>query len=370
VDILIYIIEKAMKGIQAKANSKLNLQEYKQRKIILESYPQYVMIELTRGCNLRCPMCRDSNKEYSSQRLQISTLEKIEMSGLLEKAKLVDLRGWGESLILKGIDKIISRVAKTGAQVRFVTNLSYKVAPVVLETLAKYNCYVDISLDSSDPQILKKVRRGADLSVISSNLSSLLRMYSEYHGDTGRVGLTSTVQYPSLKSLHELILFAASHRVQKIKFFPVDVDIESTLSLQGKDCEVDEFISKAKHLAKIHKTNVLIGSKLGSTFSSLPSTFTCIHPWSYCSISFNGDVGFCDHLIGPTFDSISMGNINSSSFQDIWNGEKWQGLRLNHLQSKCGGDEMSSHCTWCYQNKYIDFEDMFDPSLSSLKVFL
>lgn len=349
-------------------NSELNFQEYQEHKTILESCPQYLIVELTRSCNLKCPMCRDSNKEFVGHKMSMEIFNKIDFE-LFDKAKMIDLRGWGESLILDNIIEIIERVAKKGALIRFVTNLSYR-RKDVFEVLAKYNCKIDISLDSVDETILNQIRGGANLKIITENLKLLSSLYTQYHGNADNINLLTTVQYPALNTLYQLIPFAAEYSIKEIRLFPVAINPESILSLENKDDEVNAMLQKVSSLSKEYNINVIAGSKMGCLPSNPLNIPSCIHPWAYCYIAYNGKVGFCDHLIGPAFDDVLIGDLQINSFSEIWNSIEWQDLRRNHLSERNKSIHNFEHCSWCYENKYIDFEDMFDKSLSTSKVIL
>ncbi len=342
-------------------NSELNFQEYQADKTILESYPQYLIVELTRNCNLKCPMCRDSNKEFAGHKMSMEIFNKID-SELFDKAKMIDLRGWGESLILDNIIEIIERVARKGALIRFVTNLSYR-RKDVFEVLAKYNCKIDISLDSVDEKILNQIRGGANLKIIKENLKLLSCLYIQYHGNADSINILTTVQYPALNTLYQLVPFAADYSIKEIKLFPVAINSESILSLENKDDEVNAMLQKVSSLSKEYNINVIAGSKMGCLPTNSLNIPSCIHPWAYCYIAYNGKVGFCDHLIGPAFDDVLIGDLELNSFGEIWNSIQWQDLRRNHLSERNKSAHNFEHCSWCYQNKYVDFEDIFDSSL-------
>jgi radical SAM protein with 4Fe4S-binding SPASM domain len=347
-------------------NSKLNFQEYQEQKTILESYPQYLIVELTRSCNLTCPMCRDSNRDFAWHKMSMEIFSKIDKE-LFDKAKLIDLRGWGESLILDNIVDIIEVVAQKGAMIRFVTNLSYR-RKDVFEALAKYNCKIAISLDSVDEKILNEIRGGASLKIINENLKLLTVLYQQYQGSTDQLSFLTAVQYPALNTLYQIVPFAANYSIKEIILFPVDINSESILSLENKDVEVNAMLLKVSSLSKEYNINVIAGSKLGCLPTNPLNMPTCIHPWAYCYIAYNGKIGFCDHLIGPAFDDVLMGDLYLNSFREIWNSIQWQDLRSNHLTKRNKSIHNFERCSWCYQNKYVDFEDMFDKSLVKRKI--
>lgn len=91
----------------------------------------------------------------------------------------------------------------------------------------------------------------------------------------------------------------------------------------------------------------------------------CIHPWMYAYITYAGDVGFCDHLIGR--DYLTSGNILDRPFEEIWNSPPLVALRADHL-AKREDHPYHEHCTWCFRNRYADFEHEIRPELSSILV--
>lgn len=347
-------------------NSELNILEYQEQKTILESYPQYVQVELTRNCNLKCPMCRDSNREFAGNIMAKDIFDKLDTE-IFDTAKLIDIRGWGESLLLDNIIEIINRAAQKGAIIRVVTNLSFRKNDC-FKILAKHNCIIVISLDSVDEMILNQIRGGANLKLIKENLKLLTKLYEQYQGNTDNISLHATVQYPALNTLQLLIPFASYYSIKQLGLFPVEINQESILSLDHREAEVNAMLLKISSLSKEHNVNVFIGSKMGCLPKNPLNTPTCIHPWSYCYIAYNGKVGFCDHLIGPEYDDILVGDLNLNSFSEIWNSVQWQDLRLNHIKERNKSNHNFEHCSWCYENKYIDFEDIFDSSLVKRKL--
>jgi radical SAM protein with 4Fe4S-binding SPASM domain len=60
----------------------------------------------------------------------------------------------------------------------------------------------------------------------------------------------------------------------------------------------------------------------------------CSSPWFDILISPDGNVSFCCNMKG------SIGNLNTQSFEEVWNGETAQQIRLsvynNKLHNLCG----------------------------------
>lgn len=340
-------------------NMNRNLSEFYAYQTRLKSLPRAVFIELTQGCNLKCAMCRDNSIYVSSRLMPEALFDKI-AELLFPTAELVDIRGWGESLIVSDVIKKIEIIRKYEARIRVVTNLSFK-RDDVLDSLLSANAEIGISLDTVDPDLLQLLRSGTNLPLVERNLKILVNKKQNENG----IYLLVTVQKPALESLVGLILFAAKCGVNEIRLFSVTAGSDSPLSLDDASAEVELNLKKAASLAKDNGIKLIASTKLGHLASNSPGQEPCIHPWAYCYVSYNGDVSCCDHLIGPGNSKYFIGNLLSDNFQNIWNGDDIVRLRKEHLTYKRKDAPQFDHCSWCYTNKYIDFEHKFIESLST-----
>lgn len=79
-------------------NSKLNHEEYMADRFILNSYPRFLFLELTRNCNLHCSMCRPYNLFKNEWFMSDEVLGRVSEQ-LFGNVEVVDLRGFGESTL-------------------------------------------------------------------------------------------------------------------------------------------------------------------------------------------------------------------------------------------------------------------------------
>ncbi|HTB11063.1 MAG TPA: radical SAM protein [Bryobacteraceae bacterium] len=345
-------------------NSELNRAEYLSGAVSLTSQPRALFIELTQGCNLRCPMCRDEIIGTAQHSMPDTLFDSI-AGELFPTAEIVDLRGWGESLILPNILSRIARVVASGARLRIVTNLSFR-RPQVLDALVDANAMIAVSLDAADQNTLSFLRRGADLELITSNLEYLVGRF----GHSRNVEILTAVQRPALTGLPHLIDHVATCGVKDVKLFSVMVAEGSELGLEGHDIEVDEALGRAAERAREVGIRLIAGTQMGNLPDNRPTIPMCVHPWAYAYIAYNGDVSFCDHLIGPGNEEYVLGNLHKSKFVDIWNGLAWRLIREEHLGARRADVEKFAHCAWCYKKKYVDFEHLFEPRYASEIVHL
>ena len=336
-------------------NSELNHAEYLSGNIALTSLPRALFVELTQGCNLCCPMCRD-DIIATSQRSMPDVLFDSIAEQLFQTAEMVDLRGWGESLILPNILSRIERVVASGAKLRIVTNLSFR-RPHVLDALIEANAMIAVSLDTADQHILSLLRRGADLKLITSNIEYLVRGF----GHSRNIEILTAVQRPALASLPLLIDYAATYGVREVKLFSVTVDKASELGLEDHTLEVDKALFRTVDRARAAGVRLVAGTQMGSLHDNRPTFPMCVHPWAYAYVAYNGDVSFCDHLIGPGNEEYVLGNLYESQFVEIWNSPAMRLIRAEHLGARRVNAKQFAHCAWCYKKKYVDFEHLFEP---------
>lgn len=340
------------------ANRELNLREFRTGQSRLESRPRYLIIELTQGCNLSCPMCRPERIAPRHRSMSPELFSTI-IEELAHTAELVDLRGWGESLILPNIAQHIEKVIDAGAKVRFVTNLSFR-RDDIIELLARHRCHVAVSVDCADPHLFAQLRGGARLDRVTDNLKRMVSAYKRHHGTAEEVYVITTVQRPALGDLPALVDLIADLGVREMRLSSVTVNPSDRLSLEGDTPRVDEALMRCSELAEKRGIRLFAGTLLGSMTPKQDSA-ACLHPWAYAYFAFDGKVGFCDHLIGPEGRDYLLGDLAQQSFEEIWNGNLWRELRKEHTGERRQHAPFFDECHWCYKNRFIDFEHLFLP---------
>jgi radical SAM protein with 4Fe4S-binding SPASM domain len=265
---------------------------------------------------------------------------------LFPTADIVDLRGWGESLILPDITSFITRTAAAGCRIRFVSNLSFR-RPEVLECLVQHRVMLTCSLDAADPDILVQLRKGARMHAIIDNLTHLART----HPDPDMLAVLCTVQTPALASLPELPEILADIGVRHLHFASVSskdpklgLDFDSTFAR-------DQIQQTMEACVRLGIRVTLTTSLPGLPVSPMPR---CMRPWTTMHVNVSGRIGYCDHLIGPFAESQLVGHLSDGA-KKVWNAEGWQRVRARHnLKSP-----QFKKCVKCYREKGADFEPIW-----------
>jgi radical SAM protein with 4Fe4S-binding SPASM domain len=307
-------------------------------------------------------MCRSEHIKPSRRRMSDDVFNLVARE-LFPAAELVDLRGWGESLILTDICEKIDTVLRYGARLRIVSNLSFR-ADRALDKLAEAQALVDVSLDTACADTLASVRGGAKLPLIMRNVKYLVE-----RGMRDRLCLLTTVQRETVAQLPDLVDLAAEMGVPRVRLFPVTADDHSPLSLNGMNAQVDDALAEMAARAKSKGVRVQAGARLGG-LEGAAGQQACLHPWAYCYVAYTGDIGFCDHLIGAGNEGYLVGNITRAPFHEIWAGAEMAALRAEHRGNRRAEAPRFKHCAWCYSNKFIDFEEVLAPELKDSAVML
>lgn len=349
------------------ANRRLSSAEYEAGECRLDARPRVLFVELTRACNLACPMCRQPRSVPTHQKLSDAHFERI-ADELFATAELVDLRGWGESLILPDFPARLERTVEAGCGVRVVTNLSFR-RDAVLERLAEVGAMIGVSIDSAEADTLAELRLGAHLGRIEHNLALLGAAYGRA-GLSHRLSFYVTVQRPALPHLETLVTLAARHGIPQIRLGPVTIQPGHPLDLSDARDEVQRALDRMHAAAAEHGVEVSFLASLVEGMVERSHDLPCLHPWAYAYFAWDGSVGFCDHLIGPGGDPFLMGHLDRQSFDEIWNGPAWVELRREHLGQRRADAPLFHECAWCYRNRHADFEDLLVPGCARSRITL
>jgi 3-dehydroquinate synthetase/MoaA/NifB/PqqE/SkfB family radical SAM enzyme len=348
-------------------NAVLSRLDVRERRTAVQAMPRFVVLELNRYCNLSCGMCREPGQIDKSQRMSDGIFDRV-ASEILPFAEIVDMRGWGESLILPEFPDRLARMAGMGAQTRVISNLSFR-RDAVLAMLAEVGTHMGVSLDAADPAILGELRRGANASLIFRNLRLLCEEYGK-RGIIDRLVIYCTVQKPALHDLRHLLERVAEIGGRDIRLAPVTGCDHLPIALNGSEklirAVLDDLGARAEQLGV---TVSLVARLPGDdALPAMPSP--CLHPWTHCYVTWDGRLGFCDHLIGPAGDPYILGSLTDGTFHDTWNGPAWRALRGEHLGERRSDAPHFFECSWCYANRHLDCEDLLEPELASRRRFV
>lgn len=322
--------------------------------------PRVAFVELTRRCNLRCQMCRPVPTLAESAEMTPEMLERV-LNEVTANVDYVDLRGWGESLLVRIFPQLVKELEHRKISVRLITNLSVN-RPDALDTLAHAGAWIGISLDTADAEKLFVLRGGAKLSLIESNIGLLREAYRRHNQPFERVYLNTTVGPQNTTDIYGVVSFAIRCGIAEVRLFPEMKDNDLAICEPDLCTQVMENLRSAGTQADQHGVLLTVGARLCTSMQpAVPFHFTCDHPWTHTTVGADGQVGFCDFLLFPGNDHHQVGSLKHHSFDQIWDGKRFSAVRQAHLMRDWSLTPAVSACEWCFSNRYVDFERELDP---------
>ncbi|TBX05616.1 radical SAM protein [Clostridium perfringens] len=352
--------------MERKENSILNSKEYHEGKLILKSRPRVLFLELTRNCNLHCTMCRPYNWYRSDWFMNEDILEKVRKE-LFPYVDIVDLRGFGESSLDNRLINLSKELNNNGVRTMLYSNLGTQ-DESYWDKLVSTGINIAISIESGDNVKYSKIRRGGNLDRVKKNIIACVKAATK----NNLPFFTTVLSDDTLYELKGLIDFAHECGIKKIQLNPISIQNPknpSGLSHYG-------FLNLTKNIVKYEFDMLVKYAKKKNVYIELGANMfnennvnknKCLHPWSYVFVRYDGEIGFCDHLVRQ--DTAMMGNIGKSNFMNIWNSEKYIEVRKSHLEKKFKTlEEKRIECEWCDLNRYANCEGNIEKEFSPIEL--
>lgn len=289
----------------------------------VRSYPQFVQIETTNCCNLRCTMCPHSNDSWhATWKPRTMTLDEFKrVIKEIPGTRHVELNGAGEPLLNPRLFDMISHAHEKALTTAFFTNATL-MTPEISKRLVETSGLVEIrvSIDTADPRAYAASRVGADFAEVLGNLKGLVGARKS----TGRAFPAVTVSMTAMPEFVEDL----PKLVDTLKGAGLN-------SLQIKDVIAIEGILENKQIGpghaaviedcqKIYAAEGFTISHLRSSLTNKVETRTCIAPWNTMYINAHGGVHPC--CFTP-FQEMVFGNIFEKGFWKIWNNNAYRDFR-------------------------------------------
>lgn len=327
----------------------------------LSDYPQALYIELTDRCNLSCPMCRSAG--FKGDVLPFEMYLDI-AKNLFPHAKFIDLRGWGESTLLKNFDDYLDVALSYKKRIKLITNGTIN-RPALWEKLGREGVLVGISFDAADEVTFEHIRGGASMTRVLQNMEILKdALLSNHHKVADNLYFCITASGDNIHQLREIVTLGMQFGITHFKMEPLKTTPEDPSNLIHHPQEVNHSIAQLTQLVKEHPYLKIeySASLLQENTNVQKVKKFCIHPFTYLYVNSKGGLGFCDHLNGVA-EFVWGQWQGEDGFRSFWQGEKMKRLREEHLQALNGGYISScADCNWCYERRYADLEYLIDAS--------
>lgn len=327
-------------------NSRLLREDLARRATAYRGLPEVVMLNHTDICNLRCVMC-PRHDAPGTQRLARSALERV-VERLFPTARKAGLAAAQAEPLATDFEFLLEAALRHDVYLDVVTNGT-------LLTLERYReargalDLLDVSLDCLVPEVYARIRVGAQLDTVLSNLRAIRDERARVPDDVLLV-VNALVMRSTLPHLPDLVRAMPELGVDALVLKELYHDIKATpeenpFTAHGPR-EVQRVLEECARIAEEQGTN-LVQANCGVREELLPVRDVIPRPrrfprgdamlgaglcW-YVAQNFHvvpsGDVYPC---IVPT--GLVMGNVLREDPVELWNGAPFQALRRAHFERR------------------------------------
>ncbi|MGE4385230.1 MAG: radical SAM/SPASM domain-containing protein [Endomicrobiaceae bacterium] len=312
-------------------NSVRNL-EVEQKKIKLDSTPSYVTIGAHYGCNASCVFCLGGDyPNFSLAKYKEFFEPKI--GHVLQKAINVGFCGFGEILLHPEIGQILDYLSETlPEQAKAFTTNGIMLNEEICQKLTDGRYDVMISLHASYPALHEKITGTKKFNDIIKNVRRLVELKKRKNSKIS-INMVFVITQDNIDNLCDFIRFS--------KELGTDCVSANYLTMyETSHIDMSVFWIKEKVNAVLAEAETL-RDKLAFSVN-LPLKFKeydksdnipCRDPWEFFYTEVQGSVNPCC-LAGS-----HIGNLNNSSFEEIWNSDGYAVLRKGIISGNIH--------TWC-----------------------
>lgn len=318
------------------------------RPAVTGNRPRHLQVEIITHCNLGCLMCprtvglaRAASAEQKAawyRHMPFATF--LSVLDSFPGLQTLSLHGIGEPLLHPQIFAMVEEGARRSIQVRFTTNATRLGAARCKRLVASGLHRLIVSLDGATAGTYERIRPGAQFEEVIDNLRTLVRSRRERGGAFPRIEVNMVVQRLNVFEVPDLV--ALAHQI--------GLDGVILSSLKPPEPELAEMACADEAWTEVAKGAEARARSLGIPLhvrggrfarrQRLAPTHQCLHPWMSAVVTLDGEVMPCCNIHHP---DDSMGNLFTHTFEDVWNGSRYQSFRRELRRT----DAVPEPCRWC-----------------------
>ncbi len=298
----------------------------------LNYLPPCLFVEVTNRCNLACPTCQLGTdmayKGYDKADLTFEQFKKIidQIPSLL----YVTLQGVGEPLLNKDIMKMIKYCTDKGIATYINTNGTILTETKSKELIEAGLCNLSVSVNSFNQEVFAQTRSGASITKIAENIKRFIEIKKEKNVKKPIVSFRAILMKETEPHMEELVFKADELGIDVlyIQLFMSMIADKNLMDSTLKPSEIEAFAEKLETWRKQVKTGIVTES-FGRSSNNLGQ---CKLPWFSPNVTAEGYVTPCCTISNPSI--INMGNVFETSFEQIWNSDKFIDFRGNFYRKQ------------------------------------
>jgi MoaA/NifB/PqqE/SkfB family radical SAM enzyme len=320
-------------------NNKIHSYTLTKNKSLEVAYPSTIMIEVTNHCNLRCIVCPRETVHGNQMDKGYMNFGKLKM--IVDQAypyiDSIGLTGLGETFLYKDIVEAVKYIKNKSKGVIVSCSINAHIANCVeiASQLVGLIDTIQISMDGLE-DTYNHIRVGGDFNFFKENLYkiSMLANNTDTH-----IMLNVVLVKENYHQMAAMVDFAAKMKIHYLNMRPINLSADTKEDVSYNQFFFsDEFkkeLNAAKATAKKYNDLEFTCSELktGGGFN------TCIYPWNYFYITWDGYLPLCcgqpfpkELNFGNVFRDGLMASLNSEAYQEfrkLWYGNKTPELCKN-----------------------------------------
>jgi len=316
-------------------NEKAAHRHWESGDLVVTSVPHWMQVIGNTNCNIRCPFCFAWN-EITRPRDQHTDLTDQAVRSLTEFISrgtcMVEMFGGGEILLspafwqfLKVFDR--SRLESFGILSNFVAELQD------VELLAEKLDYLKISIAGASPEIYEQLMRGAKWDRLMANI----RAVREAGLDT--LWLIFILHRSNRHQIRQIMDLSEKLGVEHLLFKQLDRGPnQEWYERENVAAEAESLAEEVNRLKTDYSFTVYSDLEHGgsgllvfmdSVDEAIRRGYVCKSPWHSLESHLDGKIFPCCYNM-----QVQYGNINTSSPEEIWNGQVIRQFRKDLLELK------------------------------------
>ncbi|MBA7707214.1 PqqA peptide cyclase [subsurface metagenome] len=280
---------------------------------IVGEFPIHLDIESTNACNLRCPFCGVTLKNWGPYRrgyMDLALFQRIIDEGVENGLCSVKFSLRGEPMLHPKLGEMVRYAKERGIlDVYFNTNATLLNEDKINQLIDAGLDRISISFEGITREVYESYRVGASYEEVLSNIKNL-RLIREKRGLTYPQMRVQTVLLPELK-----------------ESFPQYVEFWQSI--------VDE----VAHLDARHETP-------GDDHRGLVANWCCPFLWQRMAVLWDGTLLPCLMHGVSDFELMALGNVKEVSIKDMWLSERTNSYRELHKSGQAHKLEACDCCSY------------------------
>ena len=326
--------------------SKLNYRRFQNGIAVLMSYymarltkqgriagsPVSISIEPTTYCNLRCPQCPSGLRSFSrpTGKIDYALFKKV-IDELYPKLMYLILYFQGEPFLHRDILAMIRYANQHKLYTATSTNAHQITSAYAREIVESGLDRLIVSLDGTSQDTYEQYRVGGQLEKVLAGINHLCEWKTKLRSKTPHL----IIQF--------LVFKQNEHQVDQVLKLK---KLEGVDEVRLKTAQIYDF-AQGSDLLPVQEKYRRYTTESGGKFRIKNKLLNhCWKMWHSCVITWDGGVAPC------CFDKDAkyrLGNLNSESFQSIWQGEAYHSFRKRIL----GGRKQIDICQNCTEGTKI-----------------